>query len=108
MATEVKVLFHPHKSSSLFGNFPVLSFQLRKWTALSQAVSCTQDRGNTGSRGTDLCVPEQVSPAEVGRCLLRARWEGLERAGLLYSLSSGALGAGSVTKAASHLCVQQI
>lgn len=48
MAAEVEVLFHLHESSSLSGNLLVLSFQLRRrWAALSQAVSCTQDSGNT-------------------------------------------------------------
>lgn len=65
----LKVLVHLHKSSSLSGNFPVLSFQLRRrWTALSQAVSCTQDRGNGGSKGTVPCVQGQVSPDETGKC----------------------------------------
>lgn len=109
MAAEVEVLFHLHESSSLSGNLLVLSFQLRRrWAPLSQAVSCTQDSGNRGSRGTVLCIQGQVSPAEVGRSPQSKVGKGW-RGQICSAISPvGALGAGSVTKVSSHLCVQEI
>lgn len=62
-----------HKQSSLSGNFPVLSFQLRRWTPLSQAVSSTQDRGNRGSRELSFVYRgKSLLLKQAG--VLRARW----------------------------------